>query len=49
MVDAIRVATDELLGKGKSENYKDSMKAMIFLTDVFQTDRPETARRQTQI
>jgi len=35
MVDAIRVATDELLGKGKSEKYIDSIKAIIFLTDGF--------------
>jgi len=35
MVDAIRVATDELLGKGKSENYRDSMKTIIFITDGF--------------
>lgn len=35
MVDAIRVATDELLGKGESEKYLDSFKALIFLTDGF--------------
>src|SRR5215831_7151362 len=37
MVDAIRVATDELLGKGKSEKYLDSFKALIFFTDGFPT------------
>jgi von Willebrand factor type A domain-containing protein len=37
MVDAIRVATDELLGKGESEKYLDSIKALIFFTDGFPT------------
>ncbi|HVO93481.1 MAG TPA: vWA domain-containing protein, partial [Terriglobales bacterium] len=37
MVDAIRVATDELLGKGESEKYLDSLKAVIFFTDGFPT------------
>ena len=37
MVDAIRVATDELLGKGKSEKYLDSIKALLFFTDGFPT------------
>jgi hypothetical protein len=37
MVDAIRVATDELLGKGESEKYLDSLKALIFFTDGFPT------------
>jgi von Willebrand factor type A domain len=37
MVDAIRVATDELLGKGKSGKYLDSIKALIFFTDGFPT------------
>jgi hypothetical protein len=37
MVDAIRVATDELLGKGESEKYLDSIKALFFLTDGFPT------------
>src|ERR1044071_8741959 len=37
MVDPIRVATDELLGKGESEKYLDSLKALIFFTDGFPT------------
>ena len=37
MVDAIRVATEELLGKGESEKYLDSIKALIFFTDGFPT------------
>ena len=37
MVDAIRVATDELLGKGESEKYLDSIKALVFFTDGFPT------------
>jgi hypothetical protein len=37
MVDAIRVATDELLGKGESEKYLDSIKTVILLTDGFPT------------
>ena len=37
MVDAIGVATDELLGKGKSERYLDSIKALLFFTDGFPT------------
>jgi hypothetical protein len=37
MVDAILVATDELLGKGESEKYLDSIKALIFFTDGFPT------------
>src|SRR5215467_13358809 len=37
MVDAIRVATDELLGKGKSEKYLDSIKTLLLLTDGFPT------------
>ena len=37
MVDAIRVAADELLGKGESEKYLDSIKALIFFTDGFPT------------
>ena len=37
MVDAIRLATDELLGKGESEKYLDSIKALIFFTDGFPT------------
>jgi Mg-chelatase subunit ChlD len=41
MVDAIRVATDELLGKGESEKYLDSIKALIFFTDGFPT-RPSS-------
>jgi hypothetical protein len=35
MVDAIRLATDELLGKGESEKYIDSIKTIVFLTDGF--------------
>jgi von Willebrand factor type A domain len=37
MVDAIRLATEELLGKGKSEKYLDSIKTVLFLTDGFPT------------
>jgi hypothetical protein len=37
MVDAIRVARDQLLGKGESEKYLDSLKALIFFTDGFPT------------
>ena len=37
MVDGIRVATDELLGKGESEKYLDSIKALFFFTDGFPT------------
>jgi hypothetical protein len=37
MVDAIRLATDELLGKGESEKYLDSIKTILFLTDGFPT------------
>ena len=37
MVDPIRVATDELLGKGESEKYLDSIKALLFMTDGFPT------------
>ena len=37
MVDAISVATDELLGKGESEKYLDSIKTVLFLTDGFPT------------
>ena len=37
MVDAIRVSTAELLGKGESEKYLDSLKVLIFFTDGFPT------------
>ena len=37
MVDPIRVATDELLGKGESEKYSDSIKALLLMTDGFPT------------
>jgi hypothetical protein len=37
MVGGIRVATDELLGKGESEKYLDSIKALFFFTDGFPT------------
>lgn len=37
MVDALGLATAELLGKGKSEKYLDSIKALLFLTDGFPT------------
>ena len=37
MVDPIRVATDELLGKGESEKYLDSIKALLLMTDGFPT------------
>ena len=37
MVDAIRVATDELLGKGESEKYLDSIRALLLMTDGFPT------------
>jgi len=35
MVDAIGVATEELLGRGESEKYLDSIKALFFFTDGF--------------
>jgi von Willebrand factor type A domain len=37
IVDAISLATDELLGKGKSERYLDSIKALLLFTDGFPT------------
>jgi dienelactone hydrolase len=37
MADAIRLATRELLGKGESGKYLDSIKALIFMTDGFPT------------
>jgi von Willebrand factor type A domain len=37
MVDAIDLATEELLGKGESEKYLDSIKMVLFLTDGFPT------------
>jgi len=37
MVDAIRVAADELLGRGQSEKYLDSIKTLFFFTDGFPT------------
>lgn len=37
MVDAIGLATKELLGKGESEKYLDSIKTVLFLTDGFPT------------
>jgi von Willebrand factor type A domain len=37
MVSAIRLATEELLGKGESEKYSDSIKTLIFFTDGFPT------------
>ena len=37
MVDAIRLATHELTGRGESENYLDSIKALILLTDGIPT------------
>jgi von Willebrand factor type A domain len=37
MVDAISLATEDLLGKGKSEKYLDSIKALFFFTDGFPT------------
>lgn len=37
MVDAISVATQELLGKGESEKYLDSIKTVLFLTDGIPT------------
>jgi von Willebrand factor type A domain. len=37
MVGGIRVATDELSGKGESEKYLDSIKALFFFTDGFPT------------
>jgi hypothetical protein len=36
-VDAILVGTEELLGKGESANYLDSIKTLVFLTDGFPT------------
>ena len=37
MVEAIHVAAHELLGKGKSEKYIDSIKTLLFFTDGFPT------------
>jgi von Willebrand factor type A domain len=37
MVDAIRLATLELLSKGESDKYTDSIKTLIFMTDGFPT------------
>jgi von Willebrand factor type A domain len=37
MVDAILLGTEELLGKGESEKYLDSIKTLLFLTDGFPT------------
>ncbi len=37
MVDAILLGTEELLGKGESEKYLDSIKTLVFLTDGFPT------------
>ena len=37
MVDAILVGTEELLGKGESAKYLDSIKTLVFLTDGFPT------------
>lgn len=37
MVDAIRLATQELSGKGESEKYLDSTKVVFFMTDGFPT------------
>ena len=37
MVEAIDVAAHELLGKGKSEKYIDSIKTLLFFTDGFPT------------
>jgi hypothetical protein len=37
MVDAIALATQELLGQGESERYLDSIKTVLFLTDGFPT------------
>jgi hypothetical protein len=37
MASPIRLATKELLGKGESEKYSDSIKALFFFTDGFPT------------
>src|SRR4030095_13623239 len=37
MVDAIGLATEELLGKGEREKYLESIKTLLFLTDGFPT------------
>src|SRR5262249_7483778 len=37
MVSAVRLATDELLGRGESEKYLDSIKTIFFFTDGFPT------------
>ena len=37
MVDAILLGTEELLGKGESKKYLDSIKTLVFLTDGFPT------------
>jgi von Willebrand factor type A domain len=37
MVDAIRLGTEELLGKGESQKYLDSIKTLLLMTDGFPT------------
>jgi hypothetical protein len=48
MVDAIRLATNELLGKGESEKYSDSIKTILFLTDGNPTLPSADCRSGTQ-
>jgi Mg-chelatase subunit ChlD len=49
MVDAIRLATEELLGKGESEKYLDSIKTLIFITDGFPTLPSRDCTSENQI
>jgi hypothetical protein len=48
MVDAIGVATEELLGRGESEKYLDSIKALFFSPMASLLYQRQTARRETQ-
>ena len=48
MVDAILLGTEELLGKGESEKYLDSIKTLVFLTDGFPTLPSGDCRSGTQ-
>jgi von Willebrand factor type A domain len=48
MVDAILLGTEELLGKGESEKYLDSIKTLVLLTDGFPTLPSGDCRSGTQ-
>jgi von Willebrand factor type A domain len=48
MVDAILLGTEELLGKGESKKYLDSIKTLVFLTDGFPTLPSRDCRSGTQ-